>query len=230
MNARAAKRLYDGKLAAQDLAKYVADRTLDGFLGEEMWRYAVERKAGVLASAVASSVREAPELANRLPYAERVIGLQECLSLDAGNEELRRIWFIVTQEVPKLLVSIDAELDRFGFPDESAERDPSRELRPIASITENRDQIAALCREFQVERLDIFGSATTGTFNSDTSDIDFLVAYLPDVKPKFSRILELESRLADVLGRKIDLVEDRAFENPYFRQSVRMSRIRIFPL
>lgn len=228
MNARAAKRLYDGKMAAQEIARYVWGQTLDGFLGEEMWRYAVERKAGMLASAMESSVREAPALAARLPYVERVIGLQECLSLDAGDDERRRMWAIVTDEVPVLLLAIDADLDAFGLPDEDAPLDPAVELRLIELILGNLDQITALCREYLVAQLDVFGSATTGAFDPETSDIDFLVTYLPESKPSIGRFLDLEAAFSELLGKKIDLIDDREFENPYFRQSVRLSRVNIF--
>ncbi len=230
MNARSAKRLYDGKQAAIDLAEYSDGQTLDGFLGEEMWRFAVERKAGVLASAMESAVREAPELADRLPHIDRVIGLRECLTLDAGDDERRRMWVIVTDEVPELLVAIDAELAAFGIPDENAPLEPGKSFRPIDLILDNLMPIAALCREYLVEQLDVFGSATTGAFDLETSDIDFLVRYLPESEPTLGRYLELEAALSELLGRKIDLVQDREFENPYFRQSVRMSRVRIYPV
>lgn len=44
----------------------------------------------------------------------------------------------------------------------------------IALLEEKRDEIAALCREFRIKRLDVFGSAATGELDSKTSDIDFL--------------------------------------------------------
>lgn len=228
MNARAAKRLFDGKQAAIDLAEYSDGQTLDGFLSEEMWRFAVERKAGVLASAMESAVREAPELAERLPHIDQVIGLRECLTLDAGDDERRRMWVIVTDEVPELLVAIDAELAAFGIPDENAPLEPGKPFRPIDRILDNLEPIAVLCREYLVEQLDVFGSATTGAFDPETSDIDFLVRYLPESKPSSGRYLDLEEMLAELLGRKVDLVEDREFENPYFRFGVRKSRRVIF--
>ena len=45
----------------------------------------------------------------------------------------------------------------------------------IALIEENRVALTALCRQFNVRRLELFGSAAKGSFNPTSSDLDFLV-------------------------------------------------------
>ena len=47
-------------------------------------------------------------------------------------------------------------------------------------VAEHLDEIRALCREFGVIRLEVFGSAVTPRYDPATSDIDFLVEYPPD--------------------------------------------------
>jgi predicted nucleotidyltransferase len=42
----------------------------------------------------------------------------------------------------------------------------------IALIEENRDALGRLCRQFGVERLELFGSATKSTFQPERSDVD----------------------------------------------------------
>jgi predicted nucleotidyltransferase len=42
-------------------------------------------------------------------------------------------------------------------------------------IADNLDAIHTLAREYGVARLEVFGSVTTGAFDSERSDIDFLV-------------------------------------------------------
>ena len=54
----------------------------------------------------------------------------------------------------------------------------------IALIEQNRDALARLCRQFRVERLELFGSAAKGTFQPDSSDVDFLVTFA-DAQPEF---------------------------------------------
>ncbi|CAN5509322.1 hypothetical protein BH23CHL4_BH23CHL4_07620 [soil metagenome] len=47
----------------------------------------------------------------------------------------------------------------------------------LAIIEERRDEIIALCKEHEVVRLEIFGSAVTGEFDFEMSDVDFLAEY-----------------------------------------------------
>src|ERR1035441_493253 len=58
----------------------------------------------------------------------------------------------------------------------------SRMRRMIALIEQHRAALAALCRRFKVRRLDLFGSAAKGTFDPQSSDLDFLVS-LDDMSP-----------------------------------------------
>ena len=93
-------------------------------------------------------------------------------------------------------------------------------------VAEHADEIAELCRRYQVRKLDLFGSAATDQFDPETSDVDFLVTYQPDADlgPWVSRFLEFENALAELLGRPVDLVFDQEFRNPYFRKAVEQSR------
>ncbi len=45
------------------------------------------------------------------------------------------------------------------------------------AIEKNRDQIAALCQRFGVRRLEMFGSAASGSFDPERSDVDFLLDF-----------------------------------------------------
>ena len=47
----------------------------------------------------------------------------------------------------------------------------------IDLIAEHRAEIADLCRQYGVLRLDLFGSAATGAFNEETSDLDFVATF-----------------------------------------------------
>ncbi len=96
----------------------------------------------------------------------------------------------------------------------------------ISKIEEHMDEIIALCKEHEVVRLEIFGSAVTGEFDPDESDFDFLVEYPEgyDWGPFGSRHIELKERLEAILGRKVDLVIFRNVENPYVFRSIEQSR------
>lgn len=96
----------------------------------------------------------------------------------------------------------------------------------IPLVEEKLEAIRALCREFGVVRLELFGSAVTGEFDPERSDIDFLVEYPPDYDfgPWLTRYFELKERLEALLEREVDLVMAGAPRNPYFIQSVNESR------
>ncbi|MGA2045265.1 MAG: nucleotidyltransferase domain-containing protein [Roseiarcus sp.] len=99
-----------------------------------------------------------------------------------------------------------------------------------ADIAGKRDALSALCRRFGVARLEVFGSAARGTdFDPQRSDIDFLVAFEPDLElPPLERFFGLAEALEALFGRPVDLVEDGAMRNPYVRAGVDRSREPVY--
>jgi predicted nucleotidyltransferase len=93
-------------------------------------------------------------------------------------------------------------------------------------VAEHLEEIQALCREYGVLRLEVFGSALTARFDPETSDIDFLVAYPPghDLGPWMTHHFALKERLAEILGRPIDLVMIHAIRKPRFIEAIRENR------
>jgi predicted nucleotidyltransferase len=102
-------------------------------------------------------------------------------------------------------------------------RETCLEQSPLA---EHLEAIRALCREFGVARLEVFGSVCTPDFDPARSDIDFLVAYPDeyDLGPWLKRFFELQERLATLLGRDVDLVMVDAPTNPYFIRAMNETR------
>lgn len=94
----------------------------------------------------------------------------------------------------------------------------------IDLITSNRDEIAALCNKHAVIRLDVFGSAANGAFQSETSDLDFIVDLGDYDAHVGDRFLDLADDLEQLFGRHVDLITERSIINPYFRRSVDASR------
>ncbi len=93
-------------------------------------------------------------------------------------------------------------------------------------VAQHLDAIRALCREFGVTRLELFGSAATAAFDPDRSDVDFIVEYPPDYEFGLwlTRYFELQERLSALLGRPVDLVMADAPRNPYVIQSINETR------
>jgi predicted nucleotidyltransferase len=53
----------------------------------------------------------------------------------------------------------------------------------------DHEAIAHVCRAHGVSRLQVFGSATSERFDSENSDVDFLVEFLPGATDPFAAYL-----------------------------------------
>ena len=92
-------------------------------------------------------------------------------------------------------------------------------------IEQKRSEIARLCRQHQVRRLEVFGSAARVTdFDPDRSDADFLVEFEPGSHPGLGTFFGLKDELESLLGRKVDLVAAGAVRNPYVLASIDRAR------
>lgn len=94
-------------------------------------------------------------------------------------------------------------------------------MNPI--IEANKPAIIALCRQYGVSKLDLFGSATRPEFDLERSDFDFVVEF-EDYGPGIARrFVGFGDDLEVLLGKKVDLVSERGMR-PRFRRSVDRSR------
>jgi uncharacterized protein len=91
----------------------------------------------------------------------------------------------------------------------------------MQEIVIHRSTLEALCRQFGVRRLELFGSAASGRFDPASSDFDFVVEFLPEsTMGPFHQFIDFQIALEKLFGRSVDLVERSAIRNPYFRQAV----------
>ena len=102
------------------------------------------------------------------------------------------------------------------------------QYRIVKLIYTHIQQIADLCRKYKVNKLFAFGSILTPRFNSQ-SDIDLLVDFNKDqITDYFSNFFDLKYELEAILGREVDLVEDQAISNIYFRNNVDNTRTLLY--
>lgn len=89
-------------------------------------------------------------------------------------------------------------------------------------------KIIALCKKHKVKKLFAFGSVLTNRF-TDKSDIDLLVDFnKAEVDDYFTNYFDLKYALEALLGRDVDLIEDQAIRNPYFKESVDTTKIQLY--
>ena len=71
--------------------------------------------------------------------------------------------------------------------------------------------IEAFCHRWKSIEMAVFGSALRNDFDPD-SDIDLLVSFAPDAQWSLFDLIRMERELAELLGRRVDLVSRRSIE------------------
>ena len=104
---------------------------------------------------------------------------------------------------------------------------PSGRALPIES---HLPAIRALCREFGVERLEVFGSAASERFDARHSDVDLIVKFAarPSQCSLAERYVALCEALEALLHRPVDMMTDHPIENPYLNRSIVQTRRTIY--
>lgn len=88
--------------------------------------------------------------------------------------------------------------------------------------------IEKLCKEHKVKSLYAFGSVLTNNFN-EHSDIDLVVDFANvELEDYADNYFDFKFSLQDILQKPIDLLEEKAIKNPYFRQSLNKQRQLIY--
>lgn len=96
-------------------------------------------------------------------------------------------------------------------------------------ITDNLQKIIALCKQYKVKTLSVFGSILTTRFN-EKSDVDFFETFHQEEDP----LLAGENRmlfyigLQELIGRRIDLVDEDYLRNPYFKEELEETKQLIY--
>ncbi len=102
-------------------------------------------------------------------------------------------------------------------------------------ILDNIEPIKSVCKKHFVKSLYVFGSAATNTMK-ESSDIDFLYEIdLDNFKgwdngeyDYVKNLADIQEELQNILGRKIDLIKNKYFQNKYFRSSIEQSKTMIY--
>jgi uncharacterized protein len=92
-------------------------------------------------------------------------------------------------------------------------------------IEKHISEIRQICSQFNVSRLEIFGSALTEDFDYSSSDIDLLVEFKPLKQGQYAdAYFGLLDAMKNLFGRDVDLVMTRAIKNQYFLQEINQNR------
>jgi len=87
----------------------------------------------------------------------------------------------------------------------------------------------AFCQRWRITKLELFGSMVADPSNA--RDVDLLVTFVPDARWGLFEHERMERELADLLGRKVDLVSRRAVEsggNALRRNAIRAGAVPVY--
>ncbi len=84
-------------------------------------------------------------------------------------------------------------------------------------ITVPYKEIKAFCERWGLTKMEVFGSAIRSDFNPETSDIDLMVSRPspPTVRISLFDEVKMCDELAEIFGRKVDLVWRSSIETHY---------------
>jgi len=90
------------------------------------------------------------------------------------------------------------------------------------------NSITELCKTHKVKSLYAFGSVLTEKFHKE-SDVDLIVDFenLP-VEDYIDNYFDLKFSLEDIFKRPVDLLEEKAIKNPYFKQNVNQQKQLVY--
>ena len=99
----------------------------------------------------------------------------------------------------------------------------------VELVKQHAQEIESLCHKHHVQRLEVFGSAVTDEFDEKTSDLDFLVEFLPLQEGQYAdAYFDLLFALQELFGRSIDLLMPEAIKNRYFLQAINQHRETLY--
>tara|TARA_R110000868_G_scaffold39593_3_gene137756 strand:- start:780 stop:1052 length:273 start_codon:yes stop_codon:yes gene_type:complete len=89
----------------------------------------------------------------------------------------------------------------------------------MQALEEYKEAIDGLCSHHYVRSLSAFGSVLNKSFNEE-SEIDLVLNFEGDsLLEYFNNYMEFNEQLEELLGCEVDLIEEKAVQEPYFQKN-----------
>ncbi|MFW5857431.1 MAG: nucleotidyltransferase family protein [Planctomycetota bacterium] len=89
------------------------------------------------------------------------------------------------------------------------------------------NQLQVFCQRWAIRELALFGSVLRDDFRPD-SDVDVLVTFDEGAKRSLLDRVRMVRELEELLGRNVDLVQERLLDNPYRRQEILRTKETVY--
>lgn len=110
MQPEAAKLLWDAREAADRIARVIAARDLDDYLGDDLLRSAVERQFEVIGEALPRLRRIDAQLAECVPELSRIVDFRNVLAHGYASVDDHLVWDLAKTKLPALRAALDTLL------------------------------------------------------------------------------------------------------------------------
>jgi hypothetical protein len=98
-----------------------------------------------------------------------------------------------------------------------------------ALVQGKTNEVAEICKQRGVCRLALFGSAAAGTFDSASSDLDFLVEFAPQSPAQLAdNYFGLQEDLERLFQLPVELAEPGPISNPYFKRAIERTQVVLY--
>jgi predicted nucleotidyltransferase len=92
----------------------------------------------------------------------------------------------------------------------------------------NDPSLVDACKKYRVRELYLFGSAVLQDLEK-SNDIDLLVTFERDgFEGAFEQFMGFKETLEHILGKPVDLITDKQFRNPLFREELEATKELIY--
>ncbi len=95
----------DMRIHAERARRFLADRSLDEFLNDQMLQDAVVRCVEVIGEAARRVSEQTRKRAPEIPW-KLIIGMRNVLAHEYGTVDLEKVYSVVTDDMPELLIQI----------------------------------------------------------------------------------------------------------------------------
>jgi predicted nucleotidyltransferase len=95
-------------------------------------------------------------------------------------------------------------------------------------ISQHQATLRELCTRYKVKSLYAFGSVLSNNFNQN-SDIDLIIHFkdMP-VKEYADNYFDFKYSLQNIFNRPVDLLEEQAIKNPFFKNVVNQNKQQVY--
>lgn len=191
---------------------------------DRRFQLGLELQLGRLGSTLGKVLAQDPALVEVLPLAPAVVETGESILRDYDSLDHAALWKMAVHDLPSLAHQIERAIATYI--ETSLPVEGRGELVPL--VDAKRHELIALCREYGVYKMLVFGSAVKGTFDPERSDLDFAVD-LGDSEPGVSRrYMNLIVALEDLFGRSVDVVTLHDGLSERFRHELNQTAMTIF--